>query len=519
LLPSPPPPLDSDLYKFVADNCPDAVFVLDPEDPAVPLRIVFANAAAVATYGYTAQEMIGQSIVALLDTPGSAADAATSARAIMAGEPVVFEAVHRDRGGREFPIEVHAKLGTFAGRRLVLGLSHDITARKQLEAQLRQSQKLEAIGRLSGGIAHDFNNILTVILGNAELGREEARASGGQLGELLDEIHQAAARAAGLTRQLLAFSRKQTLTLRPIKLDQVITGLDSMLRRLLGEDLALVVELGDDLRPIKADASQLEQVIVNLAVNARDAMASGGTLTISAHNVKLGPGSAELPAEAPPGEYVVVSIRDTGVGMPPEVQAQIFEPFFTTRKPGEGTGLGLATVFGIIKQSGGYVAVDSAVGQGSTFSLYFPPTELPRLEHALLSPEPQPARARETVLLAEDEELVRKMAKRVCESAGYQVIVAPDGVEALRLAAAYPEPIHVLITDVVMPRLGGRELAEQLTRQRPGLPVLYMSGYTQDVVIDHGVAHQGLAFLQKPFTQAALLYKLRELLGEGTRAV
>ncbi|PYP00978.1 MAG: hybrid sensor histidine kinase/response regulator [Gemmatimonadetes bacterium] len=394
----------------------------------------------------------------------------------------------------------------------ILGIGRDVTERVQLEQQLRQAQKMEAVGRLAGGIAHDFNNILTAITGYADLLLEDLRPSDSRHQDVA-EIRKAADRAAGLTRQLLAFSRQQVLQPSVIDVRTLVGDLEKMLGRLLGEDVELSTRLAPDTGRVKADPGQLEQVLMNLAVNARDAMPQGGKLTLETSNVDLSEGYAADHYPARPGPYVMIAVTDSGTGMSEETQAHMFEPFFTTKEKGKGTGLGLATVYGIIKQSGGFIWVYSELGHGTTFKLYLPRVD----ESADLSRGPAPARSpaargSETVLLAEDEAPVRAVARQVLERHGYTVLEAPTAEAALDIAARYSGTIHLLLTDVIMPGLSGRELATRLADLRPEARVIFMSGYTDDAVTRHGVLEPGLAYLQKPFTPDTLGRKVREVL-------
>ena len=389
----------------------------------------------------------------------------------------------------------------------------DITERKRLESELRQAQKLEAIGQLAGGVAHDFNNLLTVITGRSHLALGQLPADHA-IRRHIDLIQTTAERAAALTRQLLAFSRKQVLESKVLDVNAVVTGLAPMLRRLIGEDLDFAVVPAPELGCVKADPSQLEQVILNLSVNARDAMPQGGRLTIETANVELDEAYTRRHLAASAGHFVMLAITDTGHGMDAAVKARIFEPFFTTKEPGKGTGLGLATVFGIVKQSGGSIEIYSEPGQGTTFKVY-----LPRVDEAVdrtaAVAAPTLARGSETILLVEDDEEVRALARETLDGHGYAVIPAAAPAEALRLAGSHSGPIHLLVTDVVMPQLSGRGLAEQLTPDHRDLRVLYMSGYAGDAVVRHGVLEEGTAFLQKPFTPDALLRKVREVLDQA----
>lgn len=390
--------------------------------------------------------------------------------------------------------------------------AEDVTEHRALEQQLRQSQKMEAVGRLAGGIAHDFNNLLMVISGYCEFLLERIGADPGVRGPA-QEIANAANRATALTRQLLAFSRKQMLVPKVLDLNAVVTENFKMLTRLIGEDIELVMVPGNDLGPTEADPGQIEQVIMNLAVNARDAMPRGGKLTIETANVSLDEGYARLHPPAEPGEYVMLAISDSGMGMDSETQSRIFEPFFST-KGSKGTGLGLSMVYGIVKQSGGYIWVYSEPGKGTTFKVYLPRVRAAE-EVPALQPGPAPRevqRGRETVLLVEDEVTVLRLASEYLEQQGYTVIEAGDPATAILISNAHSGPIHMLLTDVVMPGMTGRELANQLAPRRPEMKVLYMSGYTENAIGQNGTLDAGITLLQKPFTLPTLKAKVREVL-------
>ncbi len=393
-----------------------------------------------------------------------------------------------------------------------IATKQDITERKTLEAQLQQAAKIEAVGRLAGGVAHDFNNLLTIINGYSELLLDEL-SSDPTLSGYVKEIYGSGERAAALTRQLLAFSRRQVLDPQVLDLNSVVSNLENMLRRLIGEDIVLLTRLAPDLARVKADPGQIEQVIVNLAVNARDAMPYGGKLTIETGNADLDATYAQNHPTVKPCAHVMLAVSDTGAGMSPETQEHIFEPFFTTKEKGKGTGLGLATVYGIVKQSGGSIWVYSELGQGTVFKVYFP-----IVSESLKTEEPANTSANsdhgtETILLVEDEEGVRSLVRTALSAAGYQVLETTDTEAALTTCASHEGPIDLLLTDVVMPHMSGPVVAEKVTALRPGIKVLYMSGYTDDGIIHHGVLSQEMPFIQKPFSPVAIRKKVREVLG------
>lgn len=391
------------------------------------------------------------------------------------------------------------------------GIMVDITERKQLEEQFRQSQKMEAIGKLAGGVAHDFNNLLTVIKGYSQLSLLELKETDPLKGNI-EEIQKASDRASDLTRQLLAFSRRQVMEMRVIDLNPLWRDLDKMVRRVIGEDIELVNALADDLGRVKADPGQIEQVIMNLVVNARDAMPYGGKLTIETANVELDEAYARTHVGAIPGHYVMLSSSDTGVGMPPEVKDRIFEPFFTTKESGRGTGLGLSTVYGIVKQSGGYIWVESEPGEGATFKIYLPRVDEPLDQVKKAGVEGDLPRGNETILVVEDEEEVKKVAVRILRNQGYKVLEASQGLDAFLICGEHKGPIHLFLTDVVMPKMGGRELADRIKSIRPEIKVLYMSGYTDNVIVHHGILEEGINYIQKPFTVEDLARKVWEVL-------
>jgi two-component system cell cycle sensor histidine kinase/response regulator CckA len=389
--------------------------------------------------------------------------------------------------------------------------AEDVSEKRVLERQLRMAQKMEAIGRLSGGIAHDFNNLLGVIIGYSQV-LKRALGPGSPLHEHAEEVEKAGQRAASLTRQLLAFSRQQVLTPAVLTLNTLVSDMEKMLPRLLGEDIEVSTSLDPALGRVKADQSQIEQVIMNLAVNARDAMPEGGKLKIETANVELDEAYTRHHPGSKCGQYVMLAVSDTGVGMNAETLAQIYEPFFTTKERGKGTGLGLATVYGVVKQSGGYIAAESTPGKGASFQVY-----LPRIEETAAVAEPSSSPGErlggsETILLVEDADALRKLAQTFLEGNGFHVLSAPNGEEALKVAAQSAVPIQLLLTDVVMPGMNGRVLAEHLVSRQPGTKVLYMSGYTDSFIAGHGVLEQGIYLLHKPFTEETLMQKVREVL-------
>src|SRR5882724_959377 len=482
-------------YRTLVEGVRDIIFALSPEGTIASLIPAFETIT-----GLRREEWVGQPFERL--------------GRVVRGElrPASQFRVRTAKGDYrvgEFSATPQLHEGRLVG---ILGIGRDVTERVQLEQQLRQAQKMEAVGRLAGGIAHDFNNILTAITGYADLLLEDLGATDPRRQDA-DEIHKAADRAAGLTRQLLAFSRQQVLQPTVLEVNKLVSDLEKMLRRLLGEDVELGTRLAPTTGRVKADPGQLEQVIMNLAVNARDAMPNGGKLTLETGNVDLDEVYAADHYPARAGPFVLLAVSDTGIGMSEETQAHMFEPFFTTKEKGKGTGLGLATVYGIIKQSGGFIWVYSEVGHGTTFKLYLPRVQ--ELAERASEPAKAPARAArgtETVLVVEDEAPVRSVARQVLERHGYTVLEAPSAEVALDIATRYSGAIHLLLTDVVMPGLNGRELASRLATLRPDARVIFMSGYTDDAVTRHGVLEPGSTYVQKPFTPDAIARKVREVL-------
>ncbi len=395
-------------------------------------------------------------------------------------------------------------------------IAHDLTETLHLQEQFRQAQKMEAVGRLAGGVAHDFNNLLTIISGYSEIVVGKL-SIGDPTRELVSEIGKAGERAAGLTQQLLAFSRKTVLQPSVLDLNLIITDCVKMLRRLVGEDVELNASFSPSLGRAKIDPGLFDQALINLAVNARDAMAAGGKLTFETANIELDASYCLTHPSATPGRYVMVAVNDNGTGMSDEIKARMFEPFFTTKEPGKGTGLGLAMVYGFIKQSGGYIAVYSELNVGTTFKLYFP-----EVQEAVRTSKSHPnlkvmPHGTETILLVEDEDGVRALARHVLQTCGYTVLEASRGEEALRVAERYQGPIHLLLTDVVMPGMSGRLVAERMGALKPGIKTVFASGYTDDAVVRHGVLEAETHFLQKPYTTAAMTQKVRAALDSSTR--
>ncbi len=414
--------------------------------------------------------------------------------------------------GRAVPIEISGSLVEIGGERLMLAIVRNVSERKQLEEQFRQAQKMEAVGRLAGGVAHDFNNLLTVILGYSDVINNQLAAEH-PLRQEVEQIRKAGERAAALTQQLLAFSRTQVLLPQVIDVREVVTDIHAMLRRVIGEDIDLLMACDRETGRIKADRGQLEQVLMNLAVNARDAMPGGGKLTIETRNAVFGQADAREQATAQSGSYVMIAVSDTGSGMNAETKTHIFEPFFTTKEKGKGTGLGLATVYGIVKQSGGFIGVSSEPGHGTAFKIYLPRVEeeldsIPRL----LPTASESARGTETLLLLEDEEGIRRLAREVLVSHGYTVIEISGWQSALELAARHPGPIDLVLADAAMPETGGPEIVSRLSALRPGIKILSMSGGADDAVLRRSVTGAGVAVLQKPFAHDDLARRVRQLL-------
>ena len=493
-------------YRSLVEDSSFGIF-----QSALDGRLIAANPGLVSMLGYESE---GELLRTNLGTdvyvdPGQRA---RLIQAVLKAGTLAAESQWRRKDGKTITVRQTGRVVRDAQGRVEYfnAIVEDVTERQLLEAQLRQAQKMESVGRLAGGVAHDFNNVLTAIFGYADLVLEDLPL-GSAARQDIEEIRKAAERAAALTRQLLAFSRQQVLAPVVLSVNDLVEDIAKMLLRLVGEDIAVRLALARDAGNVRADPGQLQQVLMNLVVNARDAMPTGGKLLIETANAALTEQYAELHQPVVPGAYVMLAVSDTGIGMDAETKARIFEPFFTTKEKGRGTGLGLSTVYGIVKQSGGYIWVYSEPGRGTTFKLYFPrvvePAEAlpPPKETATLS-------GTETILLAEDDEMLRPLSKGLLEKLGYRVLEAENVERALAVASAYAGPIHLLVSDVVMPGASGRELARRLAPTRPDTRVLFVSGYTDDAVVHHGMLEPGLTFLQKPFTPAALARKVREVL-------
>jgi two-component system, cell cycle sensor histidine kinase and response regulator CckA len=490
----------------------------------VPIGIVIAdeggqitdlNAETLRMFGYSRPELVGQPIEKLL--PERLRNSHKERRFSYTSQPharpigIGMELLACRKDGTEFPVEF--SLGPFPTSHglSVASTIVDISERKNIEQQLRLAQRMEAIGQLAGGIAHDFNNLLAVIIGCADI-VDEALPPGDSLAEKVAMIRKAGHSAADLVRQLLAFSRQQMLQPRVLDLKEILERTRATLERLIGEELSLKVSIEDSLGYIEADPGQIEQVLLNLAVNARDAMPKGGRLTVTASNIELGESDKRKHEPIVPGKYVMLTVEDTGCGMDPKTQSRIFDPFFTTKEVGKGTGLGLATVYGIVKQTRGYIWVYSEVGQGTVFKIY-----LPRIERSLQPveqkiPDLPVVKGWETILFAEDSESLREMTREYLQSVGYTVLAAASGKEALQRAEDFGGTIHLLLTDVVMPELNGPELAEQIASLRPGIKIIFTSGYASETIARRGALDPAVAFIPKPYRPKALARRIREVL-------
>jgi two-component system cell cycle sensor histidine kinase/response regulator CckA len=503
----------------IVESSDDAILGTDLEG-----NITAWNRGAERLYGYSREEMVGQSLSLLVPPEGERDHLRVMGR-VLRGEAVHHqEATRRRKDGTLVEVSLTVSpIRDRVGR--ILGLSkiaHDLTEKRRADAQLASmreqlwlSQKMEAIGNLAGGVAHDFNNLLSVILSYTALALEELKP-GEALHDDLSEVEKAAQRAASLTQQLLAFGRRQILAPQVLDLNHSVRGLEKILRRVLGEHISLALHLESKLGQVYADPGQIEQVLMNLVVNARDAMPDGGMLTIETLNVELDASYAAQHVEVTPGEYVMVAVTDSGVGMDAATRARMFEPFFTTKEPGRGTGLGLSTVFGIVKQSDGHIWAYSEPGEGTTFKVYLPRSDGAQHPVTATPPPSPPRRGTETVLVVEDDPAVRTIVQTILRRQGYNVLEGQNGGDALLICEQYGGRIDLLITDVVMPRMNGRQLATRLASIRPELKVLYISGYTEDTIVHHGILDAGIAYLAKPITPEALARKVRDVL-DGPR--
>jgi two-component system cell cycle sensor histidine kinase/response regulator CckA len=502
-------------YRTLFEQAPFPKFLFDHKT----LRFLAVNDAAVRHYGYSRDEFLEMSLEDLRP-PEDVSIIEESVASVAPGtaKPGVFR--HRKKDRTVIDVDITVQRFVLDGRPCGLAVSLDVTGRNRMEQQIRQSQKMEAIGNLAGGVAHDFNNLLSVILSYSEM-LARGLEPGDPMRDDLEEILGAGKRAADLTRQLLAFSRQQILQPRLLDVNAVIDGVAKMLRRLVGEDVELAVLTGSGLGTVNADPGQVEQVLMNLVVNARDAMPKGGKLTVETTNVELDSQYAATHPDVKPGMYVLLSVSDTGSGMDAATRERIFEPFFTTKSKGKGTGLGLSTVFGIVQQSGANIGVQSEPGEGTTIRVYFPQVGPAATSATYATTDTRSRRGTETILLVEDEEPVRALTRTILERHGYNVLEAQSGGDALLICEQHGATIDLLLTDVVMPRMSGKKLAERLGALRPDMKVLYMSGYTDDSIVRHGVLDSFVAFLQKPITPDALTRKVREVIesenGTGRR--
>ena len=509
--------------RALSDNMPGSmVYQVDTGDDGLDRRFTYLSAGVEAMHGIPMAVAIQDSswVYNQVNPDDLPAFQAAERQAVASMRPFSFEVrVRLPDGDLRWRLFASAPRRLLSGKLIWDGIEVDITEGKRaeedkvrLESQLRQAQKLESVGRLAGGVAHDFNNMLGVILGHAQLAMEQIEPSH-QLYSDLEEIRLAANRSADLTRQLLAFARKQTIVPQVLQLNETVARTHNMLRRLIGENIELVFEPGDPLWPVRMDPSQVEQILANLCVNARDAIHGVGRILISTQNCIIDEAFCELHSEARCGDFVRIAVTDTGCGMAPETVAQIFEPFFTTKEFGHGTGLGLAMVYGAIQQNHGFILVESSPGNGTTFQLHLPREGgVPAAAGSSADPIPPHRLCRETILLAEDERGILNITHRMLSQQGYLVLAARTPQEALRIAREHPKPIDLLVTDVIMPEMNGRTLAGELIGLHPGLRCLFISGYTADILAHQEVLEDGVAFLQKPFTPQVLLGRVREIL-------
>jgi PAS domain S-box-containing protein len=496
-----------DRYRQIFENANDVIYTTDLEH-----NITALNKAGVELTGYSLDQVIGRTIDIIVPSEYIVLLDVMKERMMAGQSSAIYEIEVATREGSRLPVEASTRLIYDSGKPIgIQSILRDVSERKRLEKQLWASQKMEAVGQLAGGIAHDFNNILTIILGYTKLASDSIDSSHPVFRDITG-IRKAVERASSLTRQLLAFSRRQILRPRVLHLNNVISDLEKFLMRLIGENVVLVTDLEPGAGMIKADQGQVEQVLMNLVINARDAMPDGGRITVTVRNADLTEEDAREYHYVQIGPYVMIEVADTGLGMDEETMSHIFEPFFTTKEAGKGTGLGLATVYGIVRQSGGYIWVYSEPGQGASFRVFLPRTSEEFIEDAAEIEERPSRNGMEVVLLVEDEEELRSLLRDTLLRKGYKVLEAMNGREALRVAEEYQGPIHLAVTDMVMPIMGGRDLADQLAASRPQTPVVFMSGYLNDSAIHHQGLESSAHFLQKPFEPAALAEKIREVL-------
>jgi PAS domain S-box-containing protein len=504
------------LLGSAVEQSKESIVITDAELDLPGPKIIFVNPAFTQMTGYTAAEAIGKT-PRILQGPCTDKTVLNRLRQTLErGEAFAGEAINYRKDGKEFNLEWQvAPLRNAAGKIThFVAIQRDITERKQLEAKLFQSQKMETVGKLAGGIAHEFNSILTAIIGQSELLMSDL-PSGSPLSKNVTEISKAAGRAATLTRQLLAYGRKQFLQPEILDLNRVIAGMEGILNHLMGNEADIRVVAAHRLQAVKADAGQIEQVIMNMVINAHDAMPNGGKLTLETANVSFDSESVNRYPELKPGDYVMLAITDTGAGMSEAVKARVFEPFFSTKGVGQGTGLGLSTCYGIVKQSGGHISVYSEAGRGTTFKIYLPQVEQPAKISVQRLDSPGLPRGTETILLVEDDPALREMAATLLRRLGYKILTAANGVEALSLNHERSAGrIDLLFTDVVMPHMSGKELADRVRALYPQTRILFTSAYTENAIVHQGVLNPGVALLQKPFTPSALAYKLREMLDQ-----
>ncbi len=501
-------------YRLLADNVSDIIFIMSTD-----LKFIYISPSVYKITGYTVEEVIEQPIedVMTVDSYETALelfekDLAKDLKDISGSRTLDLELKHKNGSIIWIEVIVSFLFNQDGVPDRIMGTIRDISERKQLEEQLRQALKMEAIGRLAGGVAHDFNNALTTIMGISELllmkMDPEDYVSGG-----INEIRRAGNQCAGLTRQLLAFARKQPMEMKVLDLNNVIINIDKMLSRLIGEDVKLEQCLTSDLKSIKADIGQIEQIILNLAVNARDAMPNGGKLIIETANVFLDEDYADRHISITSGHYVMLAVSDTGSGMDKETSSKVFEPFFTTKEESKGTGLGLSTVYGIVKQSNGYIWVYSEQEMGTVFKIYFPIVdEVADVIEEETHTAPGRFQGSETILLVEDDDSTRKTITKILSRIGYIILEAVDGEEAVKISQEYNKPIHLVISDVVLPGMNGKELTEKLISQYPDIKAIYMSGYTDNIVVQHDIIDKGEEFFQKPLRPGLLLSKVRSIL-------